>query len=70
MQYDPLPHETRAALRRATARVVDDVRRSVGADIVNKVLAAKTAPAAGKAIPSDKTAAGKNRNYQSGPDRF
>jgi TRAP-type transport system periplasmic protein len=70
MQYDPLPRETRAALRRATARVVDDVRKSVGADIVNKVLAAKTAPAAGKATPSDKAAAGKNRNYQSGPRSF
>jgi tripartite ATP-independent transporter DctP family solute receptor len=69
MQYDPLPRETRAALRRATARVVDDVRKSVGADIVNKVLAAKTAPAADKATPSDKAAAGKNRN-QSGPRSF
>jgi tripartite ATP-independent transporter DctP family solute receptor len=52
MQYDPLPHETRAALRRATVRVVDDVKKSVGADIVNKILAAKTAPAAGKATAS------------------
>jgi tripartite ATP-independent transporter DctP family solute receptor len=70
MQYDPLPHETRAALRRATARVVDEVRKSVGADIVNKVLAAKAAPAAGRATPSDKAAAGKNRNYQSSPRSF
>jgi hypothetical protein len=53
MQYDALPHETRTALRQATARVVDDVRKkSVGADILNKVLAVKMAPAAGKATSS------------------
>jgi TRAP-type transport system periplasmic protein len=68
MQYDPLPFDTRTALRRATARVIDDVRKNVGADIVNKVLAAKTAPAAGKA-PSGNGAAGKDRN-QSGPRSF
>jgi TRAP-type transport system periplasmic protein len=40
MQFDPLPPETRAALRRATAVVIDDVRKWVGADIVKSVLAA------------------------------
>jgi TRAP-type transport system periplasmic protein len=40
VQFDPLPAETRAALRRATAGVIDDVRKSVGADVVNKLLAA------------------------------
>jgi TRAP-type C4-dicarboxylate transport system substrate-binding protein len=40
VQFDPLPAETRVALRRATARVIDDVKKSVGADVVNKVLAA------------------------------
>jgi hypothetical protein len=40
-----LPVETRAALRRATASVVDDVKKWVGADVVNKVLAANRAPA-------------------------
>jgi TRAP-type C4-dicarboxylate transport system substrate-binding protein len=44
-QFDPLPPKTRAALRRATASVVDDVRRWVGADVVNEVLAANKAPA-------------------------
>jgi TRAP-type C4-dicarboxylate transport system substrate-binding protein len=40
VQFDPLPPETRAALRRATAIVVDDVKKWVGADIVKGVLAA------------------------------
>jgi TRAP-type transport system periplasmic protein len=41
VQFDPLPAETRVALRRATAGVVDNVKKWVGADIVDKVLAAK-----------------------------
>jgi tripartite ATP-independent transporter DctP family solute receptor len=41
MQFDPLPAETRAVLRRATAGVVDDVKKWIGADVVNMVLAAK-----------------------------
>jgi tripartite ATP-independent transporter DctP family solute receptor len=40
VQFDPLPAETRAALRRATATVIDDVTKWVGADIVKSVLAA------------------------------
>jgi tripartite ATP-independent transporter DctP family solute receptor len=40
MQFDPLPPATRVALRRATAGVVDDVKKWVGADVVNAVLAA------------------------------
>jgi tripartite ATP-independent transporter DctP family solute receptor len=52
MQFDPLPRETRVALRRATGSVVDDVRKWVGADAVNKVLAANRAPAAVKATAS------------------
>jgi TRAP-type transport system periplasmic protein len=40
VQFDPLSSETRAALRRATAGVVEDVKKWVGADIVNKMLAA------------------------------
>jgi TRAP-type transport system periplasmic protein len=44
VQFDPLPAETRVALRRATAGVVDDVRKWVGADVVNKVLAANRSP--------------------------
>jgi TRAP-type transport system periplasmic protein len=63
MQYDPLPQRTRAALRRSTTGVVDNVRKWVGADIVNKVLAAKTTPATGKATPSDKATANKGRLY-------
>jgi tripartite ATP-independent transporter DctP family solute receptor len=45
MQFDPLPAGTRAALRQATASVVDDVKKWVGADVVNKVLAANRAHA-------------------------
>jgi len=45
MQFDPLPRETRVALRRATASVVEDVKKWVGADIVNRVLAANRVPA-------------------------
>jgi TRAP-type transport system periplasmic protein len=40
MQFDPLSRATRLALRRATSGVIEDVRKWVGADIVNKVLAA------------------------------
>jgi len=40
MQFDPLPAETRVALRRATASVVENVKKWVGADVVNNVLAA------------------------------
>jgi hypothetical protein len=40
VQFDPLSSETRAALRRATAGVIEDVKKWVGADIVNKMLAA------------------------------
>jgi tripartite ATP-independent transporter DctP family solute receptor len=57
MEFDPLPAETRVALRRATASVVEDVKKWVGADIVNKVLAANRVPArvkepAGRRIPA------------------
>jgi tripartite ATP-independent transporter DctP family solute receptor len=44
VQFDPLPAATRAALRRATAGVINDVRKQVGADVVNKVLAANRLP--------------------------
>jgi TRAP-type transport system periplasmic protein len=40
MQFDPLSAETRVAMRRATASVVEDVKKWVGADVVNMVLAA------------------------------
>jgi hypothetical protein len=46
MQFDPLPRETHVALRRATASVVNDVKKWVGADVVNKVLAANRGLAA------------------------
>lgn len=39
MQFDPLPAEARAALRRASASVVDVVRKRAGADMVDGVLA-------------------------------
>jgi TRAP-type transport system periplasmic protein len=40
VQFDPLPPDTRAALRQATASVINDVSKWVGADIVKNVLAA------------------------------
>jgi tripartite ATP-independent transporter DctP family solute receptor len=48
VQFDPLPSETRAALRRSTAVVIDDVRKWVGADVVNNVLAANRLSVSGK----------------------
>jgi TRAP-type transport system periplasmic protein len=57
MQFDPLTPETRSALRHATAGVVDDVKKWVGVDVVNKVLAANRVPvvsnhpAAGQGAP-------------------
>jgi TRAP-type transport system periplasmic protein len=43
MQLDPVPAETRAALRKGSAGVVDEVRKRIGAEIVDKVLAEATA---------------------------
>jgi TRAP-type transport system periplasmic protein len=40
LQFDPLPPETRMALRRATAVVIDDVRKRLGDKLVDSVLAA------------------------------
>jgi len=40
MQYDALPPETVAALRKASAGVIGDVKKRVGADLVDKVVAA------------------------------
>jgi tripartite ATP-independent transporter DctP family solute receptor len=42
MQFDPLPPETRVALRRATAGVIDDARKRLGAELVDKILVAGT----------------------------
>jgi TRAP-type transport system periplasmic protein len=41
LQFDPLPPETHAALRRATAGVVDDARKRVGAELMDAILAAR-----------------------------
>jgi len=46
MEFDPLSAATRTAPRRATAGVIDDTRKSIGAEIVNQVLAANRRPAA------------------------
>jgi TRAP-type transport system periplasmic protein len=43
MQFDPLPSETRVALRRATAGVIEDARKRFGAELVDKVLMASGA---------------------------
>jgi TRAP-type transport system periplasmic protein len=48
MQFDPLSPETRIELRQATARVADDVKKWVGANIVNEILAGHGAPATSK----------------------
>jgi TRAP-type C4-dicarboxylate transport system substrate-binding protein len=48
MKFDPLPPATRAALRQATAGVVDDVKKWIGADVVNKALAANGPSGAGR----------------------
>jgi tripartite ATP-independent transporter DctP family solute receptor len=58
MQFDPLPRETRVALRRATASVVEDVKKWVGADVVNKVLAASRVAAAVKEPAAARVPAG------------
>jgi TRAP-type transport system periplasmic protein len=59
MRFDPLPPDTRVALRRATAGVVNDVRKWVGADVVDKVLAANR-PAQRRVMSSEKTPAGRS----------
>jgi TRAP-type C4-dicarboxylate transport system substrate-binding protein len=55
VQFDPLPPDTRLALRQAMAGVVDGVRKSIGAGIVDDVLPANRGPAAAKAAgrPAD-----------------
>jgi len=40
MQYDAMPPSEREAMRKATAGVVDDIKKRVGADLVDQVLAA------------------------------
>jgi tripartite ATP-independent transporter DctP family solute receptor len=57
LQFDPLPPETRVALRRATAGIVDDVKKWVGADVVNEVLAANKVPAGKGARRAERPAA-------------
>lgn len=39
MQFDAMPASEREAMRRATAGVVDDIKKRVGADLVDRVLA-------------------------------
>ena len=43
MQLDPVPAEIRAALRKGSAGVVDEVRKRIGTEIVDKVLAEASA---------------------------
>jgi tripartite ATP-independent transporter DctP family solute receptor len=38
MQYDPMPESERTAMRNATAGVVDEIRKRVGAQLVDQVL--------------------------------
>jgi TRAP-type transport system periplasmic protein len=46
VQFDPLPPETRAALRRATHVVVEDARKRVGGELIDSILAVgKSGPA-------------------------
>ena len=39
LQFDPLPSETRIAFRKATAGVIDGVRKRIGAELVDRVIA-------------------------------
>jgi tripartite ATP-independent transporter DctP family solute receptor len=39
MQFDPLPAATRAAMRKATAGVIEGVKRRIGAELMNQVIA-------------------------------
>jgi TRAP-type transport system periplasmic protein len=43
LQFDPLPPETRVALRRATTVVIDDARKQFGNDVVASILASASA---------------------------
>jgi tripartite ATP-independent transporter DctP family solute receptor len=47
LQFDPLPPETRVALRKATAVVIEDAKKRLGDKLVASILAA-TAPGAAK----------------------
>jgi tripartite ATP-independent transporter DctP family solute receptor len=40
MQFDAIPRETRAELRKASAGVIEDVRKRVGSDLVDQMIAA------------------------------
>jgi TRAP-type transport system periplasmic protein len=44
MQFDPLPPATRAAMRKATAVVIDGLRNRVGSELVNEVAAETNRP--------------------------
>jgi tripartite ATP-independent transporter DctP family solute receptor len=48
MQFNPLPPETRMALRRATASVIDDARKRLGEKLVDSVVLAAGKPGARK----------------------
>jgi hypothetical protein len=39
MQFDPIPDATRAALKKATAGVIDSARQRLGAELVDQVVA-------------------------------
>jgi hypothetical protein len=68
MQFDPLPPETRAALRRATAGVIVDARKRLGDKLVNSVIAAakpNTGKPSGAKPPAVKPGAGKGTKVSS-----
>jgi tripartite ATP-independent transporter DctP family solute receptor len=69
MQFDPLPRETRASLRRATASVIDDVKKWVGADLVEKVLAASRSARAREPVAAGVPAAAAVRTPADGGGR-
>jgi tripartite ATP-independent transporter DctP family solute receptor len=39
LQFDPIPSETRAAMRKATAGVINSMKPSIGAELVDRVVA-------------------------------
>jgi hypothetical protein len=40
MQFDPIPDTTRVAFRKAVSSVVDGMRKRVGAELVDQIVAA------------------------------
>jgi hypothetical protein len=63
VQFDPLPPETRAALRQATHVVIEDARKRVGGELIDSMLAAgKSGPARATTANAIAAPGGQGRN--------